>query len=128
MSEYWRSIYEALPNFIENGKIDGEYAWDFFKILMHCFSFKHKSYAYEQECRACKYEHEPEKIRYRVRNGVVIPYSHIYLSKNIVQRIWIGPNANAEMLKKAILLLLKTYGYYFDKNFVQISKIPYRNL
>jgi hypothetical protein len=129
MSDYWQSIYDALPGFIEHGRIEGKYFWRFLKLILnHCFSFKHKSYSYEQECRVCKYEHRPEEINYRVKNGVVIPYSHIYFSKDVIRRIWIGPSVNAEMSKKAILLLLKTYGYDFDESFVQVSKIPYRNL
>jgi len=127
MSNFWNSIYDALPDFIKEGSIDGKYALNFFKILSHCFRLKNKSYSSEIEWRFCRYEWK-ENINYRMKNGLVVPYSKLPFDKNIIREIWIGPSAKADLSKKAIKMALKTYSYNVDQNFVQISTVPYRSL
>lgn len=127
LSVFWRDFYEALPNFIENGSIDGDHFFSLFKFLSHSFRLKNKAYSSELEWRFCKYVFT-EDINYRIRNGLVIPFAKLFFPKNIIKEIIIGPSAKADLSKKAIEMALKTFNYQVKKDFVKISEVPYRSI
>lgn len=127
LSNFWSTIYDKMPLYIENGKIEGNDFFKFIKILRHCFSIKAEAYKEEKEWRLCKNEAFKEDIKYRIKSGLIIPYIEHYFSKDIIRRIIIGPSADSELSKKSIQMALKTYGYDETNISVMISKVPYRS-
>lgn len=84
---------------------------------------KHESYKYEQEVR-CKVIKSSE-IKFRESNGLIIPYTELRIPIDAIEEIIIGPTQDAERMKLAIEMLLKTNGIYRDIK-IKKSKIPYR--
>ena len=84
---------------------------------------KHESYKYEQEVR-CKVIKSSE-IKFRESNGLIIPYTELRIPIDTIEEIIIGPTQDAERMKLAIEMLLKTNGIYRDIK-IKESKIPYR--
>lgn len=84
---------------------------------------KHESYKYEQEvrCKAIK----SSEIKFRESNGLIIPYTELRIPIDAVEEIIIGPTQDAERMKLAIEMLLKTNGIYRDIK-IKESKVPYR--
>ena len=84
--------------------------------------------------KASAYQHEKE-IRYvgnfgsiptyfRCRNDIAIPYKKIYLEKELLKSVTIGPSANFEQVKQSLRLFLDNKG--FQNVPIKQSLIPYR--
>ena len=94
--------------------------------LMIRMLIKHDSYNYEKESRYIKITVEDDvEINYRPSNNLIIPYKKIYLDKNSLKRIIVGPNLDQERTVKSIKDYLKYLG--FGGVEVSASNVPYRN-
>lgn len=84
---------------------------------------KDKSFHHEDERRlfTCT---TPDKIKYRVRNNLLIPYIEEFFPKKVLKEIWIGPTNDVNRIRKSIDLLLKTRG--FNDVIIKESSVPYR--
>lgn len=65
----------------------------------------------------------PVESKYRVQDGLIIPYIPVYFPKSILKQIWLGPCLEHERNKKILEEILKSKG--FDTE-ILISKKPYR--
>jgi hypothetical protein len=128
LSTFWSSIYDKMPLYINEGKIEGKTArdfQDFLKIIRHCFSIKSSAYIDEKEWRLCSLR-TPKDVKYRIRSGLLIPYIEHYFRKDIIKSIVIGPCSDAQLSERSIKLALMTFGYNTENVLITISQVPYR--
>lgn len=85
--------------------------------------FKDKSYEYEKEIRLIG-TFRGREIKYRVRDGVIIPYVEVKFPSSQISSIMIGPAANQEMTEKSLRKFLDKRGFEHVK--IEHSIIPYR--
>lgn len=88
------------------------------------FILKNSAYFHEKETRFIgSFPDIP--TRYRYRNGMAVPYKEIFVDKEILESIVIGPSANQEDVKKSLRRFLD------DNNLQHVniegSSIPYRS-
>ena len=129
LSTFWSSIYDKMPLYINEGKIEGKTArdfLDFLKIIRHCFSIKSSAYIDEKEWRLCSLR-TPKDVKYRIRSGLIIPYIEHYFSKDIIKKIVIGPCVDIALSEKSIKMALETFRYDTKNISLTISKVPYRS-
>lgn len=85
---------------------------------------KNSAYSYENEVRiASRYSELITK--YRCRNGLVIPYKEIFLEKELLEGIIIGPAANREEVKISLRRFLDDNNLQNVK--IEFSDVPYRS-
>ena len=89
--------------------------------------FKAEAFSAEHEWRILL-EGSPDRVRFRQRCGVIVPYIPIDLwsepSQCPIREIGIGPGAHRELNEAAIRLLLNAQG--LEAVAVNISNIPFR--
>lgn len=84
---------------------------------------KNEYYDYEQECRlTCL---DPKEIEYRCSKGLIIPYTKVYLPKEKLKSITIGPCADYKLTEKSLRTYLIAIG--FDHVQIKQSSINYRS-
>lgn len=86
---------------------------------------KHEAYSYEQEVRLIGCFTESTE-KYREKGGIVIPFKEVYLPKEKMTSITIGPAANQNEVEMSLKRSLDKRGF----GHVQVlkSQIPYRNI
>ena len=128
LTTYWELLYDKI-DFKEDGRGFSMNSFRFlFDLINFCFSFKRGEYQLEKEWRLCKNEHDETKIKFRERNGIIIPYVEHFFDKEIIKKIVIGPCVNKKLTKESIEMLLKSRNYNLPKNLVRISNVPYRKI
>jgi hypothetical protein len=124
--KYWESLYDKIS--FDNGKT----AISSFNVLISigniCFSIKRKEYKEEKEYRLCKNDRDSNNIKFFEREGLIIPYVELYLPKEIIKKIFIGPCVNPKLTMESLQFYLKSKGYSIKKEFLVKSKAPYRKV
>ncbi len=90
------------------------------------FFFKDECFTEENEYRIV-FTAERDTVRFRLRNGAIIPYIEIPAGSresNAIFDITIGPKLNIDIAEKGMVYYLKTKGYSEAK--VKRSRIPLR--
>lgn len=124
----WKVLYSKVT-FMDEGKSLGMSSFRFmFNLIAFSFSFKRSEYSSEKEWRLCKNEFDETKVKYREKNGLVIPFVEHYFEKEIIKKIIIGPCVNKKLTKESIEMLLKSRKYNLLQNSITISKVPYRQI
>ena len=97
------------------------------KILNYAFFFKSHHFKGEEEYRVIfllNKKYTNKLVKYRIREGVIIPYIEIKYKKDNVNEIYISPQNQNDLLKRSIEFFLNGKGY---KNVGVInSDIPFR--
>lgn len=112
---------DEISNLLDNN--------NFKKNLLYSsiIGIKDKSFEYEKEVRSF-INLEADKlcyIKYRNRNGLIIPYIEIPYEKKFLKEIWLpGSNETTELTKNSIVRLLKQYGYNDVE--IKFSNLSYR--
>ncbi len=91
-------------------------------VLQH----KESCFAHEQEVRLI-YTANPKKkkqIKYKVKNGVLVPYIEVELLRETVQEITVGPLIEQDLAVKNLREFLEQRGYS-DVD-IKVSEIPIR--
>lgn len=91
------------------------------------FIFKNDAYSYEEEYRFCNYYSDFDPTKFRVRNGILIPYVDNYLLPcKAINKIIVGPTFNFELSRDSLLQFLHLHQIQLTKGQVIPSEIPYR--
>lgn len=108
-----------------------------FEIWPYLFFLKNSSFHDESEFRYVFHlmkskkniqsTHFQENSKFRVRNGVIVPYIEIPLDENLscINKIHIGPLNNTDNVVNGLKLIIEKYNYNIE---VDTSKIPYRSV
>ena len=112
----------VLPRFSELQKENETMMITYLSLMP--FILKDPAYIHEKETRFVgSFPNVPTKYRYR--NGMVIPYKEIFVDKEVLESIVIGPSANQEDVKRSLRRFLD------DNNLQHVnlerSSIPYRS-
>lgn len=84
---------------------------------------KNEYYDYENEVRlACMF---PEQVDYRLSKGLIIPYIKVFLPKEKLKSITIGPCADYNLTEKSLRTYLDSIG--LEHVGIKQSVINYRN-
>jgi hypothetical protein len=96
-------------------------------IAMYASILKENNYCYEKETRivglGTLFFDEQREQKYRLSNGKIIPYVEVFMPKELLKGICLGPlvdSSNKEILEE----FLHDKGY--DKAVVSMSKIHYK--
>jgi len=95
-------------------------------IKTTCIGAKNESFAHEQEIRYIVETNNPNRIKFKTTNGIIIPYVEQKIPKEALRSITIGPINNTELVRKSIEIFLTINGYDIKKIRVKSSNIPYR--
>lgn len=95
-------------------------------LITTCFEAKHEAYRNEQETRCVIYCNDNKFIRFRSKNGIIIPYIVVPMPKEALKSIIIGPTNKSELSLRSIIHFLMIKGYDLDNISIKSSKIPYR--
>lgn len=87
-------------------------------------TFKNEGFYEEKEWRLIKTKDEKDKYKFRVRNGILIPYFEIEFPVEAIKRVWIGPMQNQELSKASVEMLLKSLKQDIDNKFSKIDVLP----
>ena len=87
------------------------------------FLVKNKDYSYEDEIRL--YTIAEENIAFRCKNDLIIPYINVFLPKEALKEIWIGPTNDLNRTNKSLRTFLDAKGFNNVKIFK--SNIHYRS-
>lgn len=85
---------------------------------------KDGGYRYEKEERFWVIADSSSNIKFRVRGDVIIPYVDIYMPKNALEEIVIGPANNSELIESSLRFFLANNGYPHVK--ISKSNLQYR--
>lgn len=85
---------------------------------------KNPAYLYENEVRIAS-RYSGLITKYRCRNGLVIPYKEIFLEKELLEGIIIGPAANQDEVEYSLRNFLDDNG--LSHVVIERSQIPYRS-
>ena len=106
---------------------DSKLIASFLCTLIFLSLHKDCAYSYEKEVRltgiGIPMLSFPVESKYRVQDGLIIPYIPVYFPKSTLKQIWLGPCLEHERNKKILEEILKSKG--FDTE-ILISKKPYR--
>lgn len=128
LTKGWADLYDDVT-FMEGGKGLGMNSFEFpFKLIAFSFGFKRNEYSSENEWRLCKNEFNETKVKFREKDGLLIPFIEHHFDKRIIKKIIIGPCVNKELTKESIKMLLKSRQYDLPSGAVIISKMPYRQI
>lgn len=86
---------------------------------------KDKAYDYEKEIRLIG-DFKDAPIKFREKNGYVIPYKEVYFAKEHIKTIKLGPCMNQGNAEFSLRHFLDSRGFEHVK--IEKSEIPYRNL
>lgn len=95
-----------------------------YKVLS-CF-IKHPSYSYEKEYRMIIPECKNEKIKFRCKNGTIIPYIEHEIPICKLKSITFGPSSRIELIENSMKMLLDSKGINIDNIAFVKSNIPFR--
>lgn len=97
------------------------------RLLLHFLPqmIKNEDFAYENEIRLIgKFNDSP--IKFREKNGYIIPYKEVFFAKEQIKSITLGPCQNMKDAEYSLRQFLDSRGFEHVK--IEKSKIPYRNL
>lgn len=86
---------------------------------------KNQAFDYEKEIRLIG-DFKDAKVKFREKNGYIIPYKEIYFSKEQVNTITLGPCQYPENAEFSLRQLLNSRGFEHVK--IKKSLIPFRNI
>ncbi len=86
---------------------------------------KHKAFDYEKEIRLIG-DFQDVKVKFREKNGYIIPYKEIYFSKEQIKTITLGPCQYPENAEFSLRRLLDNRG--LKHVIINQSRIPFRNI
>lgn len=84
-------------------------------------TIKHPAFKFEEEFRLAVYN--KGQCMFREKRGVVIPYINNPIPVEAIKAIYIGPNADYELLRNSLEVLFANKGVKFN---IKKSDIPYR--
>lgn len=87
------------------------------------FLVKNEDYSYEDEIRL--FTIAEKNIAFRCKNDLIIPYINIFLPKEALKEVWIGPTSDLIRTKKSLRTFLDAKGFNNVKIFK--SNIHYRS-
>ena len=98
-----------------------------------CPFIKCEDYSQEKEVRIAAYLNSWDSIKFRSRNGIIVPYVEAPISLDYLREIKLGPCCNDDLTKHGVGFILNARGHNhnpFDKKDVDIKKsgIPFRTL
>lgn len=105
----------------------------FYNLILYSLFFKHESFSIENEFRItiCNIgELEDNKLDFKIRNGLFIPYIPCKLSEKTevgereIEGITCSPVINKEIAKYSLVKFFNKYRYLAMNNFINFSKIP----
>lgn len=85
---------------------------------------KHKSYSYESEIRLMVTADNEHPVEYKHSNNLIIPFVEVFLPKEALKEIWIGPSQDMCRAEKSIQDFLATKKFKHVK--ILRSEAPYR--
>lgn len=96
-------------------------------LLIYSFvqMLKNEAFEYENEIRLIG-DFKKEPVKFREKNGYIIPYKEIYFSKKQIKSITLGPCQNLDNAEYSLRQFLDSKG--FEHVMIHKSKIPYRNI
>lgn len=95
-------------------------------IISNCLGAKHEAYKHEEEVRCVAYISENQYVKFRTKNGIIIPYVEIQVPKEALKSIVIGPTNKSQLSLQSIFHFLSINGYDLDRIELRSSQIPYR--
>jgi hypothetical protein len=134
--EYVKHVYKTNMNFIVGNfkmetevqeNVDTKIALDNY-MLLRAFvpsNIKNPAYKYEDEYRFCCREFN-NKVNYRNRNGLLLPYIEVKLPLTALKLVAIGPTADKNRQMMLVAKLLKEKASDFKSLTFYSSEIPYR--
>lgn len=108
-----------------------------YNLIVYSLFFKHKSFSIENEYRIviCNIgELEDNKLEFKIRNGLFIPYISCELSgktqvnEREIEKITCSPTINKEIAKYSLVKLFNKYGYSAMSDFINFSQIIIRSI
>ena len=93
-------------------------------ILLPIIAHKHRAYEYEKEFRSIILADNLDSIKYRYRDGMLVPYIERKINRSALKSIIIGPTQDFERSKKSLDMFLKSRG--FNNIPIIKSNVPYR--
>jgi hypothetical protein len=114
-------MYDKLPKDINNFPPTTFHLYHLYLPLL----IKNRHYRYEKEVRYVG-NFKDSKIKFRERNGIVIPYKEVYFPKEQLESVMIAPSLEQTLATDAIRKFLDNRG--FEHVRIKTSTIPYRNL
>ena len=105
-------------------------ASEIFTLLEKFAIYKHPCYINEREKRIITYYHDSResKIKYRVSNGINIPYLDVEFPLSVIKEIVIGPCANKELNEDSIRMQLDYITGLTKDIQIKFSELPYRQV
>lgn len=96
-------------------------------LLIYSFAqlLKNEAFAYEKEIRLIG-DFKRVPIKFREKNGYIIPYKEIYFAKEQIKSITLGPCQNMDNAEYSLRQFLDSRGFNHVK--INKSRIPYRNI
>lgn len=116
----------AITNFDQKTNEDMRNAITTKMIIGTCLSAKNEAYKEEEETRGVVYIPDGKYVKFRSKNGYIIPYVQVSLPKESLKEIVVGPTSNSELTIQSIFQMLSLKNYDVDNIKVTKSIIPYR--
>ena len=113
---------KRLKMFLDSDKLKiGSYLLTYSFVQM----LKNKAFEYENEIRLIG-DFKRVPVKFREKNGYIIPYKEIYFSKEQIKSITLGPCQNMDNAEYSLRQFLDSRGFNHVK--INKSRIPYRNI
>lgn len=98
------------------------------------YAFKNKAFEHEKEVRikvSFSKSIASDNVKFRIKNGLLIPYLELEIYKKCLRKIIIGPMIEKEIAKDTLIYFLEKNNYYIknnENNGIEIvtSEIPIR--
>ena len=129
-----KNIYELWQTYeVQKGiELINDYA-NIVNLL--CIYIKSHHFAYEKEWRITLYDWDikPEDIeemhykpiKFRSKNGIIIPYKEISLTTSAIKSITLGPGYDLHRSEASLKMFLKSRNIDIDKVIINQSSVPY---
>ena len=120
----YKKLKEKYAQEVDAGVIDKHQAQLLFYLNLKSIlspSIKHTAYKYEDEYRLALASNG--NINFMEKGGMIIPYIDVNIPIEALQKVYIGPNAQVELLKNSLSLLFQSKGIKVD---IEESSISYR--
>jgi hypothetical protein len=125
-------LHGALSNLGNGSTIhqggDEQFRQQFYKLflLTGCIAAKDKSFEYENEVRYYVEVQDNSCIKYRTKNGYIVPFVEIGLSKDAIKKVIISPMCHDDFIIKSVENFLELNHYDLNAISIEKSKCPYR--
>lgn len=121
-------LVEAI-SLAQSGNYQGLYSrWHYINMLICGFQgirIKDKAYKLEEEVRI-SLNKLYQKILFRDRKGLIVPYKEFPISFSCIENIIVGPTSDFNRVKESVLILLSSKGIEWDDDRILKSEVPYR--